>query len=973
MYPLSFAQRRLWFLSRLEGASATYNIPVVTRVRGPVDVGALGAALNDVVGRHEVLRTVFAEVNGEPVQRVLEADTGGRVELGVSECAPEDVGAVVADHAAHLFDLEHDIPVHAHLVRVLPEAGAEQKLAAGAEQKADPGSSQEAAPGPVQEWVLVLVVHHIAGDGASMGPLSRDLGQAYQTRCSGQVPRWEELPVQYVDYALWQHELWGSDDEPTDLAREQVEFWRQHLAGAPEELVLPTDRPRPAVSSYQGGQVSVPATEGALGRVRELARASGATVFMVAQAAVAALLSRLGAGTDVVVGTVVEGREDPALEDLVGFFVNTVVLRTDLSGDPSFTELLGRVRQADLAAFDHAQVPFERVVEALRPSRSLARHPLFQVFVSYTSGGADMMSLPGLVSTAHRVQSDAVHFDLEFSFEEAEALDGSGLQLSVNVGYTRDLFDEETARLLGERLVRMLEQACANPDTAVSQFDSLAPEERKTLLQDWGTAEPAAAAPLETVLDVFRAQVETAPDEIALVAQDGELDFRTLNTRANRLAAVLRQRGVGAESRVVLALPRTCDLLVSMLAVLKAGGAFVPVEPDSPADRTALILANNRPSLIVTTGAWSQGRELGVPRLVLDSQDVRAEIDLQSTDDPGPEDRPSPEHPAYVIHTSGSTGVPKGVIVEHRSLRAHLGSIRDGLLAPECRSAGKSRMRLALIAPFSFDACWDEIAGMLAGHELHLISDEVRHDADLLKDYVVEQRIDFLNTTPTLAQYLVNAGLLDDPRHRPAIVSTGGEAIGESLWNRLARSETSGYNYYGPTETTVNATSARITERDVPSMGGPVAGTRLFVLDEGLSLVPAGVVGELYICGAGLARGYVNQPSLTASRFVACPFAPGERMYRTGDLVRWTQRGELVFVGRSDDQVKVRGFRIELGEIEAATTALDGVADAVASVHRSADGDKRLVAYVVPEPGCEVDPERVRGDLGRVVPEYMVP
>ncbi|APC35404.1 hypothetical protein A9R04_12210 [Nocardiopsis dassonvillei] len=980
MYPLSFAQRRLWFLSRLEGASATYNIPVVTRVRGPVDVGALGAALNDVVGRHEVLRTVFAEVNGEPVQRVLEPGAA-RVGLGVSECPPGRVGAVVADHAAHLFDLEHDIPVHAHLVRVLPETGADQKLAAGPDQKAgavsgqEPaaGADQEAAPGPVQEWVLVLVVHHIAGDGASMGPLSRDLGQAYQTRCSGQTPRWEELPVQYVDYALWQHELWGSDDEPTDLAREQVEFWRQHLAGAPEELVLPTDRPRPAVSSYQGGQVSVPATEGALGRVRELARASGATVFMVAQAVVAALLSRLGAGTDVVVGTVVEGREDPALEDLVGFFVNTVVLRTDLSGDPSFAELLGRVREADLAAFDHAQVPFERVVEALRPSRSLARHPLFQVFVSYTSGGADMMSLPGLVSTAHRVQSDAVHFDLEFSFEEAETLDGSGLQLSVNVGYTRDLFDEETARLLGERLVRMLEQACANPDTAVSRFDSLAPEERKTLLQDWGTAEPAAAAPLETVLDVFRAQVETAPDEIALVAQDGELDFRTLNTRANRLAAVLRQRGVGAESRVVLALPRTCDLLVSMLAVLKAGGAFVPVEPDSPADRTALILANNRPSLIVTTGAWSQGRELGVPRLVLDSQDVRAEIDLQSTDDPGPEDRPSPEHPAYVIHTSGSTGVPKGVIVEHRSLRAHLGSIRDGLLAPECRSAGKSRMRLALIAPFSFDACWDEIAGMLAGHELHLISDEVRHDADLLKDYVVEQRIDFLNTTPTLAQYLVNAGLLDDPRHRPAIVSTGGEAIGESLWNRLARSETSGYNYYGPTETTVNATSARITERDVPSMGGPVAGTRLFVLDEGLSLVPAGVVGELYISGAGLARGYVNQPSLTASRFVACPFAPGERMYRTGDLVRWTQRGELIFVGRSDDQVKVRGFRIELGEIEAATTALDGVADAVASVHQSADGDKRLVAYVVPEPGRAIDSERVRRDLGRVVPEYMVP
>ncbi|MEU5859486.1 amino acid adenylation domain-containing protein, partial [Nocardiopsis dassonvillei] len=520
--PLSFAQRRLWFLSRLEGASATYNIPVVTRVRGPVDVGALGAALNDVVGRHEVLRTVFAEVNGEPVQRVLEPGSA-RVGLGVSECPPGRVGAVVADHAAHLFDLEHDIPVHAHLVRVLPETGA------------------------VQEWVLVLVVHHIAGDGASMGPLSRDLGQAYQTRCSGQVPRWEELPVQYVDYALWQHELWGSDDEPTDLAREQVGFWRQHLAGAPEELVLPTDRPRPAVSSYQGGQVSVPATEGVLGRVRELARASGATVFMVAQAAVAALLSRLGAGTDVVVGTVVEGREDPALEDLVGFFVNTVVLRTDLSGDPSFTELLGRVREADLAAFDHAQVPFERVVEALRPSRSLARHPLFQVSVAWEEdGGYSGVELPGVEGVSVQVAEVAAKFDLFFGF----GVDAAG-GLRVSVVYSRDLFDRASACLLGERLVRVVEQVCADPDVAVQDLHILGAEEKHQILTEFNNAPGIEPRTFPALFEEWVARTPHAP---ALEGESQRLTYAELDARSNRVARWLVARGVGPEVPVVVSM-----------------------------------------------------------------------------------------------------------------------------------------------------------------------------------------------------------------------------------------------------------------------------------------------------------------------------------------------------------------------------------------------------------------------------------
>ncbi|MGW2052229.1 condensation domain-containing protein, partial [Streptomyces sp. NPDC001858] len=641
MIPVSFAQRRLWFLGQLEGLSATYNIPLVLRLSGGLDVGALRAALGDVAGRHESLRTVFPQVDGEPRQVVVEG-RAGVPSLLVESVAVERVAGVVAGVAGAGFDLERDLPWR---VRLLEVEGS--------------GSG---------EWVLVMVVHHIAADGWSMAPLARDLSQAYAARCGGRAPGWQELPVQYADYTLWQREVLGSEDDPESVISGQVAYWRKALEGLPEQLELPVDFPRPAVASHVGGSVALHVPAEVYGRLVGLSRSSGASVFMAVQAALAVLLSKMGAGEDIPIGTPVAGRTDDALDDLVGFFVNTLVLRTDVSGDPSFRQILERVREADLAAFANEDVPFEHLVEVLNPARSMARHPLFQVMLTFQNVAEPELVLPGLEVRLEPTRGTIAKFDLSFTLGETH-VDGVSAGLDGRVDYRTDLFGEETVRGLADRLVRVLEAVTARPDEPVRQIDVLGADERRRMLVEWN--DTAREVPGVTVPELFEAQVARTPAATAVVSNGVELTYGELNARANRLARYLVGRGAGPERLVAVALPRSVELVVALLAVLKSGAGYVPVDPEYPVDRIAYMLGDADPVLVVTDSVTVSALPAAAGCVVLDESAVAVAVAGQAAGDLVDADRLGGlvlEHPAYVIYTSGSTGWPKGVVVGHAAL-----------------------------------------------------------------------------------------------------------------------------------------------------------------------------------------------------------------------------------------------------------------------------------------------------------------
>ena len=564
--PLSFAQQRLWFLDRLDGLSATYNIPWAWELTGPVDTGALRAALGDVVARHEILRTILAEDHGTPSQVVLApGDDRARPVLVTETTADLDESVTAA--ASYCFTLDAEIPVRATLVSAGPE-----------------------------RHVFVLLVHHIAGDGWSLPPLKRDLDTAYAARLRGERPQWTPLPVQYADYTLWQREMFGRADDPDSLLGRQAAFWRDTLAGIPDELALPADRPRPARSTNRGAAVPFTVPAEVHRGLRELALGSNTSTFMVLQAALAALLTRLGAGTDVPLGTPVAGRTDHALEDLAGFFVNTLVLRTDTGGDPTFRELLDRVREADLAAYAHQDLPFEHLVELLNPARSLARHPLFQVMLAVYHSGSEPERLLGLDAAYRDTGLRQAKFDLSFDLvETAEGIEG-------DLEFSLDLFDEPTARTLTERLVRLMTAVVADPDRRLSRIDVLDPAERHRIVREWGAGEPlTTAAP--TVVDRLAAQVAATPGATALSDADSSVTFAEFAARTDRLARWLASQGAGPEKVVALVLPRSAAVVEAIFGVFKAGAAYLPVDPDQPADRISAILADAGAALVLTSRA----------------------------------------------------------------------------------------------------------------------------------------------------------------------------------------------------------------------------------------------------------------------------------------------------------------------------------------------------------------------------------
>ncbi|MEV7791267.1 amino acid adenylation domain-containing protein [Streptomyces sp. NPDC087512] len=929
--PLSFAQRRLWFLNRMEGPGATYNIPFAVRLSGALDTAALTAAFNDVVARHEALRTVFPDTDGEPWQQVVPAGSAV-VDIEVSDVA--EAGLPAALHAAGTagFDLAVDLPVRAWLFRLAPD-----------------------------EHVLCAVVHHIAGDGWSQAPLVRDLSAAYRARLDGTVPDWRPLPVQYADYTLWQRELLGDEQADDSTAAAQLAYWKEQLAGAPQELELPTDRPRPAVAGHEGGVVPVRIDAGLTGALRELAAKTDTTPFMVFQAALAALLSRLGAGDDIPIGTPVAGRTDAAADDLIGFFVNTLVLRTDVSGDPSFTELLRRARATALGAYAHQDLPFERLVDLVGADRSLSHNPLFQVILAYQNNDLRQVELPGLEVTPHEMALPVAKVDLELTLVEDTA--GGGISGLLN--YATELFDRDSAERIAAHLVTLLRAAVADPARPVRTLEILPPDRRAQLLTGWNdTRRPVPAG---TVPELFAARAAAHAARPALVDGTVDLDYATLADRVNRLARLLIERGAGPEDRVALVLPRSADLTTALLAVMTAGAAYVPVDPQHPADRIEYMLTDGDPVLVVTlTGLAGRLPDQIAEPVFLDSPEVVQALARHSGAEVTDAERRTPltpDHPAYVIYTSGSTGRPKGVVVGHRGLGSLAAWQADHLgVSPDSR--------VGQFAAPSFDAAaWETVMALLNGATLVLTPADGPVLGDALTAFLRERAVTHATLTPTA---LSGA----DPESAPEGLTLvlAGEAVPRDLVARWAPGRRV-VNAYGPTETTVCATASGPVDGTVtPPIGGPVANTRVYVLDGALNLCPVGVPGELYVAGTGLARGYLRRPGLTAERFVADPFGePGDRLYRTGDVVRWRPDGGLEFVGRRDDQVKLRGFRIELGEIEAVVSDCPAVDSAAVVVREDRPGIRQLVAYVVPGGDGDRTPETVRAHAAERLPEYMVP
>ncbi|MFD7425627.1 amino acid adenylation domain-containing protein [Streptomyces sp. NPDC059818] len=940
--PLSYAQQRLWFLHRLEGPSPTYNIPFAVRIEGPLDAEALRRALHDVAGRHAALRTVFPEGDGGPHQHITAPDDV-RLPFTLEAVEEDKLHHRIRAATAEPIDIENRPPLRATLLRLTDDA-----------------------------HVLVLVIHHIAADGSSLAPLARDLGAAYRARAGTGEPALTALPVDYADHTLWQRRLLGDEHDPDSVVSRQLSYWKDALDGLPEMVELPWDRSRPAVPRHTGATHDFTVGPATSRQVAELARTGGCSVFMVLQAALSTVLSRHGAGDDIPLGTAVAGRTDEAASDLVGLFVNTLVLRTDLSGDPTFLELLHRVKERDLSAYAHQDVPFERLVELLNPARSQSHHPLFQtMLVLQNHAPAAPLDLPGLTVSGVPVDAGVSKFDLSFTFTETYDDSGALNGMRAAVDYATELFDAATVRDLADRLVLLLDAASADPDRPLRTYDVLTTAEH-TRIAAWGTG-PVEDLAESTLPALFAQWVRRTPGAPAVRDAGTTLTYGELDTRADALARHLAAHGIGPEDRVAVALPRTHHLVVALLAVLRTGAAYVPIDPDYPARRLSHMLDDAAPRLLLTTPAIHGALpDTAVPHLYADelADSTRTAGSGGALTAPAPFPSLDPAHPAYVIYTSGSTGRPKGVVVTHRGVGAMARTQSERL-----RVAPGSRV--LHMASVSFDAAfWELCMGLLSGACLEIDAREALLPGPTLAALVRERGITHL-TLPPAALAVMPPGSL--PPGTTMVLA--GEACPPSLVHAWARDRFL-VNAYGPTETTVCATMSGYQHADGPPapdrtvpIGTPVNGTRVHVLDDRLAPVPPGVVGELYVSGAGVARGYHGRAALTASRFLADPFdRAGGRMYRTGDLVRWTAAGELVYVSRVDDQVKLRGFRIELGEIEAVLASLPGVAAACAAVREDRPGDRRLVVYTVAADGAQgPDEAEVRAHLAASLPAHMVP
>ncbi|MEV0187406.1 amino acid adenylation domain-containing protein, partial [Kitasatospora purpeofusca] len=936
--PLSFGQQQMWFLNRLEPDSAEYLVPLVLRLTGALDREALGAAWTGIVARHEILRTRYALVGEEPVQVVEEPRPAPLpvTDLTAVPAAGRERSARAAAETeiATPFDLERDLSARARLIALAED-----------------------------EHLLVVTFHHIACDAWSVGLFAEELGTLYAAFAAGQADPLAPLPVQYADFAAWQRR------EVTGEALErQLGHWRERLAGVPV-LDLPTDRPRPARRDPAGDAVRFTVPAETARRALALATAHDTTRFTVLLTAFQGLLARWTGGSDIPVGVTVSGRARPELQPLIGYGINVVVARLGWTGDPAFGDLLDAGRATVLDAFAHQSVPFARLVDELQPERDASRTPLYQADFVLREHQAPAFELPGLsvrAETADRVAKTDLTLDIE------DSRDGA---LHARLRYATALFDRETVERMAAHYVRLLDAATADPAARLSALPMLDEAELAQPQSLTGAEEPFDGSAAATVPALFAEQARRTPDAPAVLFRDTALDYRELDERSNRLARLLIGRGVGPEQLVALALPRSAELVVAVLAVLKSGAAYLPVDPAHPAERIAFQLADARPALALTT-ADTDGllTDPALARIVLDTDATAGALAAQPATAPADAERTAPllpAHPAYAIYTSGSTGRPKGVLVGHGALANQM-----TWMAAEFPLTADDRVlsRTAL----TFDASvWELWLPLLTGAAVRVAPAEVLRDPELLLAHIADHGVTVAQFVPSLLAVAARA-------HRPGTplplrrVFVGGEPIHPDLAAEVTAAwGVRIHNLYGPTETTVQITTHAFdpaADTVTVPLGSPVRNTRLHVLDVALRPVPAGVAGELYVAGHQLARGYLRRPELTAERFLPNPFGTaGERLYRTGDLVRRRRDGRLEYVGRTDEQVKVRGYRIEPGEIEAAVTGCPGVRQAAVLVREDRPGDRTIVAYAVAAPGARVDAREVRELVAARLPEYMVP
>jgi amino acid adenylation domain-containing protein len=930
--PLSFAQQRLWFLERLGSGGAAYHIPVRLRLRGELDRDALGRALDRITARHEALRTTFAEVDGEPVQRIAPAGESAFLfldhDLREHPEAEAEFRRLAVEEASAPFDLERGPLVRGRLVRLAAD-----------------------------DHVLLVTLHHAVSDAWSMGVLTRELGALYGAFRRGEPDPLAPPPIQYADYAAWQRRRVDGE-----VLREQSEYWKTALAGAPALLELPTDRARPARQDFAGATVGMVLDEELTAGLKALSQRQGTTLFMTLLAGWSAVLGRLSGQEDVVVGTPTANRGRSEIEGLIGFFVNTLALRVDLFGSPTVAELLDRVRERALGAQQRQDIPFEQVVELVQPARSLSHSPLFQVMFTWQNVPGGELELPGL--TLAPLGGDGIttaKFDLSLALAER------GGRIVGGVDYATALFDRETVERYLGYLHRVLEAMAADARQPVERLSLLSAAERRQVVEEWNATGAAYAADV-CIHELFEARAERTPGAVAAVAEDESLTYAELNARSNRLAHHLRGLGVGPDVRVAICLERSLEMVVGLLAILKAGAAYVPVDPGYPADRLRYMLADGAPAVLLTQSPLA-GLFGGVeiPVIALDME-ASAWADLPETN---PERAGlTPDHLAYVIYTSGSTGRPKGVMNAHRGVVNRLLWMQEAYRL----DAGEAVLQKT---PFSFDvSVWEFFWTLGAGARLVMARPEGHRDPGYLVETIRAAGITTLHFVPSMLQAFLEhpeagscAGL--------ARVVCSGEALPRAAARRFHERlpGVALYNLYGPTEAAVDVTAWRCapeeTRASIP-IGRPVANTRMYALDARGEPVPAGVAGELYIGGVQVARGYLGRAALTAERFVPDAFGgeAGARLYRTGDVGRWLPDGSIEYLGRTDFQVKVRGFRIELGEIEARLREHASVRETVVLAREDAAGEKRLVAYFA---GDAAEADSLRAHLSARLPEYMVP